>query len=274
MLTFDKNSNQCIVLMYPTGGYGNFLHFLLSQHFENTVKINNSNFSFSVDGNSHQTVKYVENFLLGSSYQNKDLRNFSYQYKVNSIDAYDQICQGKKFVVLGDTGNLGDNVNFLKKYFPNALIIRTYASTFEEKFVVWANAIKKTNITVYKDSIHPIEGIAKFNNKPVEEITDQDAIDCAFYFFKNDFEKYGKFFNSPVVDDNIINVPIQSFFTQQSLLETMHYLAKSIDTTLVNITMLVQTIENFLQCQRNIWLLDNYNNCDSITAQALKKYYQ
>ena len=63
MYTFDQNSTTATVIMYPTGGYGNFLYHVLTEFVKDTVKPKGQQFNFSTTGNSHQTYKYTEPFL-------------------------------------------------------------------------------------------------------------------------------------------------------------------------------------------------------------------
>ena len=277
MLQFDKDSTNCIAVMYPTGGYGNFLYYLLAHHFDDTVKLKPSNFEFSNTGNSHCVIKYVEIFALGQAYHTKNLKNFTYTYQVTDQYHLDQINVGKKFTVLCDMGNLGDNVAFLKRYFTNAKILRIYAESFDEKLILWANAINKAYINslqnqtdpVYKTSLHTVNGIATFANKPPESITDQDAIDCTVNFFKNNFESYGKMFNEPV--DNVVNIPLKCFFSKDGIIKTCQQIAKNINSELVDLPGLDVTIDKFLPLQKSFKLLDPSEN-DSIILQALQQW--
>lgn len=278
MLYFDKNSAQCVVVMYPTGGYGNFLYYLLTQHFEQTVKLNNEDFKFSDTGNSHSVTKYCEIFALGPAYQNKNLKNFNYSYEVTDQCYLDQINQGKKFVVLGDMGNLGDNLSFLRRYFPRATILRVFANSFEEKLVLWANNMTKAYVNteknqidpVYKTSLHTVNGIASFANKPPSLITDQDAIDCTINFFKNNFEIYGKMFNDPV--DGAVNIPYRCFFTRNEIIDLCYRLEQQLSLTLIDLDQLHNTIDNFLTLQKSFQLLDPVPKDYSIISQALQQW--
>ena len=202
--------------MYPTGGCGNFLYYILSEFLEDTVKTDNSNFKFSNVGNSHSCNLHVEPFLLGTHYAQKKLKEFNYNYTINGVECAKQISIGKKFLVLGDTGNLGDNVNFMRRYFPNAQIIRIYANTFKEKLVVWANCMTKTmgsnKDQMYKDSLLTTMGIANFNKKNVNEVTDNDAVSAITDFFKHDFYRYGKNYCKVIEKEKVINLPFSIFF--------------------------------------------------------------
>lgn len=265
MAVFAKESNNCVVIMYPTGGYGNFLYYLLSVFLKNTVKTTYTDFKFDSTGNSHTFPKYTEIFNL-----NKEKFNYTY----NIDDCYvDQINNGKKFLVLADVGNLGDNVRFLKRYFPNATIIRTYAKSFEEKFLVWYNCISKTSLSskIYKDSLHTSSGIAQYANKDITQITDLDAIECDLNFFKNNFELYGKFFNDE--SREVINIPIKSFFTDQGVINNCNLIADNLKTTVIDTDRLRSTAKEFINLQSGLTILNNYSNMNTLTAQALKKWY-
>jgi hypothetical protein len=279
MLQFNKNSAQCLVVMYPSGGYGNFLYYLLTQHFEQTVKLNNKNFKFSDTGNSHNVTKYCEIFALGPAYNNKNLKNFNYSYQVFDQYYLDQINQGKKFVVLADMGILGDNIAFLQRYFPQATVLRVFANTFEEKLVLWANCISKAYASseknqvdpVYKTSLHTVDGIAKFANKPRELIDDQDAIDCTINFFKNNFEIYGKMFRDPV--DGAVNIPYRCFFSHQGIVDLCRRLEQELNLRLIDQDQLHHIITNFLPLQKSFQLLNsNMQNDYSIVSQALQQW--
>lgn len=269
MAVFSKDLDNCVVLMYPTGGYGNFLYYLLSIHLSNTVNLNFENFAFGTDGNSHNFPKYAEIFDLSK----KNLKEFKYTYTI-ADECVSQIINGKKFLVLADVSNLGDNVNFLKKYFTQAKIIRTYAKSFEEKFLVWYNCISKTSISekIYKDSLHTKTGIAEFSNKKECEITDLDAIKCDLSFFKNNFAPFGNFFNQPV--DGAINIPIDNFFNTEGVIGMCQLIAKELDTHVINLDQLRCTADKFISLQSGLDLLKNYNNKTSLAAQALKQWYE
>lgn len=257
--------------MYPTGGYGNFMYKVLTEFFENTVKVNNSNFEFSNSGNSHKTYKYTETFHL-AQVRTKQNKKFEYNYQVYDEESMRQINQGKKLLVLADVGSIADNVNFIKKYFPHAKIIRIYAESFREKLVVWANNITKslslTSNDIYKTSLHTTQGIAKFVNKPAEEVNDQDAINCLSNFLENDFAQYGKYFSSAINKENVINFAIKNFFNPESLFLSLQKLAETLNTSVINEDNLKVTLEEFHKLQKYI-NLDLNNTNDPILGPAL-----
>lgn len=261
-MTFDPADPNAIVIMYPTGGYGNFLYRLLSQHLENTVKLH-EDFDFSETGNSHAVSKHVEPFLLG--FQKSQL---VYTYEINPA-AQEQIQQKKKFLILGDMGNKGDNVNFLKRYFTNATIIRVYAESFDEKLIIWANCMFKA----YNNQQDPLYPGALITHKGIqawaqrEDITDQDAVDCMTNFFSQDFAPYGQFFNMPRTD--VVNVAVKEFLSEHAIVSMMQRLASELNTQVIRKTELVSTAQKFISLQKSFTLLTHCATQFPLITKAL-----
>lgn len=270
MHKFNADSADCVVIMYPTGGYGNFLYYLLSEHLESTVKSTSEQWQFSSRGHSHQYPKHVEEFRLGWHVYNKKAKEFCYNYHILSDSALKQIQQGKKFLVLADVGNTGDNTKFLRRYFPNATIVRTFAESFKEKLIVWTNCVTKLNMPLYPGSVVPKNSVAQWANKAEDCISDQDAVACMLNFFSNDFDKFGKFFNQPSAD--AINVPIASFFDQTSINTMLQTVAQHLGTTVIESPQHQQKIQEFLTAQTQLSLLDSDSQSFSLARQALAQY--
>lgn len=260
--------------MYPTGGYGNFLYYLLSEHLESTVKPKSVDWEISINGNSHNYPKYVEKFKLGWHVHNRTTKNFDYSYSIIDPEVEQQIQQGRKFLVLADVGNTGDNVKFLKRYFPNSTVVRVFAKNFIEKLILWANCMTKSTAdlrnSLYPGSIMPVDGIATWANKSVKDVNDNDAIGCMVNFFKCDFDVYGKFFNKPV--DNAINVSVSSFFNKDSIYTMLNTLANLLDTQIVNTLDLEQIVCKFLHHQSQLSLLDSNATSFPLVRRAIAQY--
>lgn len=274
-MNFNKDSENIIVIMYPTGGYGNFLYKVLTDYLEHTVKIEDPDFTFSESGNSHKSKKYTEIFDLGSAYYEKRLKTFSYDYRILDETVLDQIQMGKLIVVLADTGNLGDNVNFIRRYFPHAKIIRIYAESFKEKFIVWQNCVNKVLLgqnNLYKDSLQTKEGIAKFVNKHPDNITDNDAVASLANFLIRDFEQFGKNYSKKVEKEYVFNFPISSFFYENDFLNQLSALAIFCNSKIISKHKLRDLFLAFYSRQNfidpDIKIVDN-----TIVSQALEKYY-
>jgi len=261
-MTFDRDDPNAIVVMYPTGGYGNFLYMLLSNYLNNTVKLQ-SEFEFSKTGHSHAVLKHVEAFCLGDQKS-----NLHYTYNVNPA-AEEQIKQGKKFLVLGDMGNRGDNTKFLKRYFTNATIIRTHAASFDEKLIIWANCMFKA----YHNDVDPIYPGALITHKGIqtwagrETITDQDAVDCMANFFSQNFQPYGQYFTQPC--DGVINVAIREFLSEDSIVCMLERIANELGTELINQVDLRSMAKKFIPTQKSFMLLTDKVSHFPLIARAL-----
>lgn len=280
MHKFDADSPQCVVVMYPTGGYGNFLYYLLAEHLECTVKIAPTQWQFR-NGHSHDYPKHTESFLLGSATNQKTLGSFRYDYGIIQHCAVDQIREGKKFIVLADVGNKGDNIRFLSRYFPRATIVRVFVSSFYEKLIVWTNCMLKSGNTLrdelYPGSILTTEGIAVWANKSPQDVTDGDAVDCMAHFFRSDFDVYGQMFAAPLPE--VINVSAKSFFTQDNIQDLMLMLATKLETKCVATDLMTDMITEFMLQQQALTLLRDgdsfplirkavarYENADSLAT--------
>lgn len=272
MYKFNADSEKCILVMYPTGGYGNFLYYLLSEHLNSTVKIPRVDWDFHY-GNSHSYPKHTESFMLGYVAEYGNLKNFNYSYQITNTSAVDQIGQGKQFVVLADVGNKGDNVKFLRRYFPNATVVRVFAETFTEKLILWANCMTKRNSEtrncLYPGTILQTQGIAAWANKTIEDVNDSDAVDCMVSFFQENFGIYGKMFSSPV--PGVINVPIRTFFDKEGVVHQLHLIAEQLNTVCIDTTMLDQVVSKFIDSQVPLSLLST-GDTFPLTRQALLKY--
>lgn len=108
-MIFDTSSNDIILISYPSGGYGHFLYYILSEFADQTVKLSNNQLIFSDDGNSHSIVKYTNTYFMDPAEY----------YPQCDIDPQDN-----KVLVLCDNGINNDKYDKIKLVFPNATIIR------------------------------------------------------------------------------------------------------------------------------------------------------
>lgn len=269
MLKFSHDNPNAVVVMYPTGGYGHFLYLLLSQYIDSTVKVSQSQFKFSETGNSHAVITPIESFLLGQQ-SSKNHRDFTYSYEINSVKAAEQIAQGKQFLILGDMGNLGDNIRFLKRYFPRAKIVRVHASTFEEKLVVWFNCMTKSMNTdeLYPGSLLTTQGIQQWANKT--DVDDQDAVDCMAAFFAQNFAPYGNYFDQP--SNHAVNVRIAEFFTVDSIVDMVQRVGHELGANMMNRHDLQAVADDFIVCQHGFELLDQRRDNYPLISRALNAY--
>jgi len=268
-MNFDKNARNVVAIMYPTGGFGNFLYLLLDRYIECVVKADNANFVFSESGDSHLVKKHVESFKLGAAVKN-GAGKFTYNYEIYKSSIADQIAEGKKFLVLADVGNKGDNVSFLRRYFPNATVIRIYAKSFEEKLILWFNCMTKTDVRheTYPGSLLTRQGIQQWANQ--DHITDQHAIDCMTEFFMNDFAPFGQFFNRPI--NGVINLPVHHFFSVQSISSMIENVAAELDSRVVDPQGLQSCAMQFVKTQACLRLLDQRITDYPLISKSLHAY--
>jgi len=108
-MIFDTSSNNIILISYPSGGFGNFLYYILSEFANRTVKLSNNQLIFSDDGNSHSVVKYTNIYFM-------DPVNYHPQCDIDPQD--------NKVLVLCDNGINNDKYDKIISTFPNAKIVR------------------------------------------------------------------------------------------------------------------------------------------------------
>ena len=97
-----------VFISYPSGGFGNFLYYALTEFADRTVKVPNLKFKFSANGNSHDTYKYTNTWLKDPSH-----------YRLGFDCPEDQVS-----LVLCDNGITNDSYTKLRGYFNNPTILR------------------------------------------------------------------------------------------------------------------------------------------------------
>lgn len=279
----DFNSENAVLIHYRGGAYGNFLFHVIGTHIDNVVKIKNDNFSFSSAGNSHSTFKYVSTYYLAGELDKKDKKIKSYSdYKyvphVKSEDAWQQIQDGKKFLVLCDTSVI-DNHRYLLSMWPNSAMIRTVMPTFIDKLVGYANLLHKagaTPVSVYKNSLFNHQTIEEFKSQ--EGDLDQIVIDATVRLFQQDFGFYGKTFNKPVDHQQIFNFDIRNLSQWKTFKESVEDIAKFLKGTVIDYPALENLYNDFYKKQSNLkyynFTKDSIADKDDLIGQALIKFYQ
>lgn len=129
---YDLTSPDIILISYPPGGFGHFIYYVLSEFADRTVKIDNSQFEFSVTGNAHKALEYTNSF-----WGDPD------EYKLEITRNVD--VSGKKILVRCDPGlDIHPDLVYTKtdKIFPNATVIRTIVND-HTAFLIYELALKK-----------------------------------------------------------------------------------------------------------------------------------
>ncbi len=107
---YDQTGDNVIVISYAPGSFGNFLLLALTEFAGETVKANNENFTFGENGNSHNVVKYAQQYRQENTYN---------PWINNGIDF-----ENKKIVLKADNGLANPGLDKIKETFPNATIVR------------------------------------------------------------------------------------------------------------------------------------------------------
>jgi|688.fasta_scaffold10387_3 hypothetical protein len=108
-MIFDTASKDIICISYPSGGFGNFLYYILSEFASQTVKLSDNKLTFSKDGNSHSIVMYTNTYFM-------DPDEFQLHCDIDPMN--------NKVVVLCDNGINNDSYDKINVTFPNARIVR------------------------------------------------------------------------------------------------------------------------------------------------------
>ena len=276
----DFNSKNAVLIHYRGGAYGNFLYHVIGTHIDNTVKVSNNNFSFSSTGNSHSTSKYISVYHLAGELDKKIKRYSDYKYvpHIKNNHAWQQIQDGKKFLVLCDTSAI-DNYNYLLSLWPNSVLIRTVMPTFIDKLVGYANLLQKTGgkpVSVYKNSLFDQQTIEKFKSQGGD--LDQTVVDATVQLFQQDFGFYGKTFNKPIDHQQIFNFNISDLIQWETFKASLEGIAKFLNAEVIDYPGLRNLYNNFLKTQSNLKYYnfdkDSVAHEDDLIGRALIKFYQ
>jgi hypothetical protein len=277
----DFNSTNAVLIHYRGGAYGNFMFHAISNHIDNTVKISNDNFTFSRTGDSHSTAKYVSTYYLAGQLGKhlKSYSDYNYTPTVTDQSAWQQIQDGKKFLVLCDTSVI-DNHRYLLSMWPNGTMIRSYMPNFVDRLVGYANLIHKAlshkQGSIYKNSLFDNATIDQFRDRGGD--LDQLVEDALVQLFQQDFNLYGKTFNKPAVDNRIFNFNIECLTKWTTFELTMRNVASFLNSTVANLQGLQELYSSFYKTQSNLTYYqfnkDTVPDQDDLIGRALVKFYQ
>jgi hypothetical protein len=276
----DFNSENAVLIHYRGGAYGNFLFHIIGNHVSNTVKIDNSNFSFGSTGNAHSTVKYISIYHLAGELDKKikSYNDYKYVPTVTNQQAWQQIQDGAKFLVLCDTSIIDNNRHLLSMW-PNGVIVRTFMPTFIDKLIGYANLMQKAGyspVSVYKNSLFDKNTIDGFKSQGGD--LDQIIVDATVRLFQQDFGLYGKTFNKSVDHPRVFNINIRNLCQWETFETTINNIAKFLNGTVVDRTGLKDLYNDFYSNQSNLkyynFTKDSVADRDDLIGRALIKFYQ
>lgn len=275
----DFDSDNAVLIHYRGGAYGNFIFHAVGEHVSNTVKIPNENFSFSGAGDSHSTAKYVNTYYLSGQLNNnlKSYDDYKYIPHVTNTAAWQQMQDGKKFLVLCDTSVI-DNHRYLLSTWSRSVMIRSYMPTLVDRLVGYANLIHKAlqPKQAYKNSIFDDQTMQQFKNQGGD--LDQIIEDAIFQVLQQNFNLYGKTFNKAVINNRVFNFNIGCLASWQVFEQTIYDLSKFLNGTVINEAKLEQLYHDFYKKQPNLkyyrFTKDTLPDPDDLIGRALVRFYQ
>jgi hypothetical protein len=236
-MIFDPKNQNIILISYPSGGFGNFIYYILTNFADQTVKVPNLRFNFSDDGNSHTVTKYTEIYF-----------HDPVEYVPNiDVDPAD-----KKILVLCDNGINNDKYSKIKKIFPNATIVRIVIDLLTRPIIYQScivKAMKLKNVDVVNQQ--------QVNANWIDADTN--------YAQRENFTLF--YHNWPFgwqASADTINLSLEELITNP--IETIIKLINSLGMQLVNKESLQQVVDNWLNVNAKYFSV--YQNTNTI-MQAL-----
>ena len=178
--------DQIILISYPSGGFGNFIYHALSEFSDNTYKVANNNFTFSLDGNSHATRKYMTPYFFEPD---------DYRYELPDTD---KLC-----LVLCDNGIVNDSYRQLRQIFPSARIIRTNITENVRPVIYQTCVVKAQQQDLIGVNTHHISSNWQDADSP-------HAVREHFTLLYHDW----KFGWNPTAEPGVINIDLEHLITQ------------------------------------------------------------
>lgn len=277
----DFNSDNAVLIHYRGGAYGNFIFHAIGSHIGSTVKVNSANFAFSSTGDSHSTIKYVSTYHLAGQLDKgfKSYSDYNYIPTVTNQSAWQQIQDGKKFLVLCDTSVI-DNHQYLLSMWPNGVMIRSYMPNLIDRLVGYANLLHKSFSQkqggIYKNSL--------FDNATIDQLRDQNGDldqlieDALVRLFQQNFNLYGKTFNKEAVNNRIFNFNIECLARWETFKLAMHDVASFLNSAVIDLQELQDLYDSFYKTQPNLkyykFNKDTVADQDDLIGRALVKFYQ
>lgn len=174
--------SRLILISYPSGGFGNFIYYMLSEFSSNTYKINNKDFDFSATGDSHAVKKYIPTWF-------KDPDNFI----LPIIDS------DKKLLLLCDNGINNDSYDKIKNKIIFDKIIRLNID-HQVRPVIYLTCIEKA----LKSNVET-ENLDHIKKNWSDSHEDYAIRENFSLFYHNWFFKW-----QPIYNNNIINLSIKN----------------------------------------------------------------
>ena len=192
------DDSRLILISYPSGGFGNFIYYMLTEFSSNTYKVDNSNFNFNELGNSHKVNKYIPIWSKDPDYY-----------------TLPQINTDKKLLMLCDNGINNDSYEKIKSNIKFDKIVRLNID-YEIRPVIFTTCvIKAMNSDLYSTVADAIKQNWTDSN---EDYAIRENFTLLYHNWPFNW--------SPVKDPTIINVSIKDLIDDP--VNTLTVLIKSI----------------------------------------------
>ena len=230
-MKFDTSSENIILISYPSGGFGNFLYYVLSEFAKETVKVSNSKFHFSKTGNSHSVYVYTNSYY-------HDPEIYDNSITVNT--------EANRILVLCDNGINNDSYTKINKIFPNAKKLRIVIDDNARPVIY-----KTLNNKAVEFNHHDV------NIDQIRQNWKEDEFPFLPYCVRENFTLLYR--NWPFAwhsDDSCINVSMEQLITNpcQTLLDAIERL----NLTAQNVESLKELCDKWLS--ENLKYIDIYNS--------------
>ena len=238
-MIFDTTSDSIILISYPSGGFGNFIYYVLTEFADNTVKVNTSAFNFSSLGDSHSVPKYTNDY-----YHEPD--NYDPTIDINPQD--------KKILVLCDNGINNDSYTKIIKTFPNAVIIR----------LVIDNAVRPV---IYQTCIYKALRKDSMLDETKDHINSNWSDANEAYAHRENFTlMYHSWSYGWNINSNVINISIESLVINP--IKAISQLINDLGMNVINLKQLTLVTNDWLSANKKYF--DVYYNAKNIMQAILE----
>lgn len=211
--------------MYPPGGYGYFLNYVMTHYFNETIKIDKTKNLFDSVGTTHNQLKYTNPVWISN------IKN--YQLTISVPYSCDE-----KILLLLEGNNGNDKIenhniyNRLSQKFPNAQIVKSFIDP---------PAIPVFHLTSLKKTKY------QFDHKKFKNVWEDPSADYAIREHWTLWYHSNPFNFDATYKDNFINIPLSNLIT--SPVKTLLELAKKLNLSITNINELQLFCRNWQKSQ-------------------------
>jgi hypothetical protein len=240
MFEVNKNSNNILLIQYPSGGYGYYLARLINQYVSNVVKTDDS-FKFDSLGTSH-SLPLVAGDVHFSLNRVLSLVNKKYQLDIDQ----------KKYVVIPYCPGIeDDSTDKMRLMFPNAKIVRLFYEDSTWPLVFQNCIIKALRGSLEKDVTFDSQ---MFGSSDAWAQRENFSLIYNSHYYRNTWKKFDHY--------QILNIDIfDLLITPDKCINTV---AAFIDSTAPNLSDLPYRHQDFLQANKNtvvhLEILNLFNN--------------